>query len=126
EISTNKGTARRVRDVLESESLDTVFQPIFDLVTRRVVGAEALARFTTQPMTTPDVWFADADRVGHGLELELLAIRTALTRFARVLSSLYLALNVSPSTLASPQLMATLLAGGIAPARLVLEVTEHT
>jgi EAL domain-containing protein (putative c-di-GMP-specific phosphodiesterase class I) len=119
-------TSARIREVLGSDEITTAFQPIFDLVTRRVVGAEALARFTGEPLASPDVWFAEAERVGHGRELELLAIRTALANAAALPEGIYVALNVSPSTLACPQLLAILLASTLPPGRLVVEVTEHT
>jgi EAL domain-containing protein (putative c-di-GMP-specific phosphodiesterase class I) len=125
-VRANKRISVRVREVLRREAIQTAFQPIFDLVTRRVVGVEALARFTVEPVATPDVWFADAEMVGHGRPMELLAIRTALGNSAALPNNLYIALNVSPSTLASPQLLATLLESGVPPDRLVVEVTEHT
>jgi EAL domain-containing protein (putative c-di-GMP-specific phosphodiesterase class I) len=65
-------------------------------------------------------------RVGAGRELELLAVRTALANTSALPEHLYVAINVSPSTLASPALLATLLASGVACSRLVVEVTEHT
>jgi EAL domain-containing protein (putative c-di-GMP-specific phosphodiesterase class I) len=126
EMRTKRRAAARIHEILRSESIVTAFQPIFDLHSCRVVGAEALARFTVEPVATPDVWFADADRAGYGLEMELLAIRTALSNVSALPSHLYVALNVAPPTLASPQLLATLLGSGIAPERLVVEVTEHT
>jgi EAL domain-containing protein (putative c-di-GMP-specific phosphodiesterase class I) len=126
EMRANKRISVRVRDVLRRKAIETAFQPIFDLVTREVVGAEALSRFATEPVVTPDVWFAQAERVGEGRALELLAIRTALANIDALPDHLYIALNVSPSTLASPDLLATLLASGVAAQRLVVEVTEHT
>ncbi len=126
EMRANKLALQRIREVLGTETIDTAFQPIFDLASRRVIGVEALARFTTEPTTTPDTWFADADRLGCGLDLELLAIRTALANVAHLPADLYVALNVSPATLTHPRLLATLLASPVATERLVLEVTEHT
>ena len=126
EMRANNRISVRVSGVLRRKAIETAFQPIFDLETRRVVGVEALARFTVEPIATPDVWFADAERVGHGQALEMLAIRTALGNVAALPVNLYVALNVSPSTLASPQLLATLLDGRVPPDRLVVEVTEHT
>jgi EAL domain-containing protein (putative c-di-GMP-specific phosphodiesterase class I) len=126
EIQASKRTRQRIRDVLATGAIDTACQPIFDLVSRRVVGAEALSRFTSQPDTSPEVWFADAERLGQGLDLELLAIRKALASVQALPGHLYIALNVSPKTLVSPELLGVLLRGPIAPSRLVLEVTEHT
>lgn len=126
EMRASRRTSVRVRDVLRQEAIETAFQPIFDLVSRDVVGVEALSRFSTEPVVTPDVWFADAERVGEGRALELLAIRTALANVPMLPDNLYVALNVSPSTLACPELLAALLASGISTDRLVVEVTEHT
>jgi EAL domain-containing protein (putative c-di-GMP-specific phosphodiesterase class I) len=125
-VRASKRISVRVREVLRLEAIETAFQPIFDLVTRRVVGVEALARFTVEPVATPDVWFADAESVGHGRPLELLAIRIALGNVAALPNNLYIAVNVSPATLSSPQLLATLLESRVPPDRLVVEVTEHT
>src|SRR5439155_12883254 len=72
----------RIRDVLAASRLRIVFQPIVSTDTGRMVGAEALSRFDAfNPADLPDppdVVFADAATVGLGVELELLALRTAL------------------------------------------------
>ena len=69
---------RQVEQVLESDVLRVVFQPIAELGTGRVVGAEALARFECEPRRPPDEWFAEAAEVGLGVELELAAVGAAL------------------------------------------------
>ena len=60
--------------------LEMVFQPIVDLLTSRIIGAEALARFSCEPRRGPDAWFAEAAEVGLGVELELTAIDAAIAR----------------------------------------------
>src|SRR5438093_567810 len=70
----------RVRDVLERDDIDIEFQPVFDLADCRIVSLEALARFWTEPMRSPSAWFAEANEVGLGVELELAAIKSALRR----------------------------------------------
>lgn len=114
---------RRIQGVLDGGGLSIVYQPIAHLRTGRIVGAEALARFTGEPHRGPDGWFAEAATVGLGVELELAAIRAAITRFDRLPTDAYLSVNVSPDTLLSGSLAAVLAA---APAgRLVVELTEH-
>ncbi|WP_432574117.1 EAL domain-containing protein [Kineococcus sp. SYSU DK005] len=54
-----------------------VYQPIIDLRTLRPIGREALSRF---PDAGPSEWFAAAADVGAGIDLELAALRAALTR----------------------------------------------
>ena len=48
-------TSERIRAVLARDSIELVFQPIADLRDGRVLGVEALARFTADPPRTPDV-----------------------------------------------------------------------
>jgi EAL domain-containing protein (putative c-di-GMP-specific phosphodiesterase class I)/CheY-like chemotaxis protein len=113
----------RIRGVLEGDRLAVVFQPIFDLADGRIVGVEALARFSAEPHRGPDAWFAEAVSVGLSVDLELKAVITALEHFRSLPEGAYLSLNVSPHTIVSGRL-AKVLAG--APLdRIVLEITEH-
>src|SRR5437763_1885854 len=57
-----------------------VFQPLVSLTTGQVAGFEALARFPHPPARRPDEWFAVAQRVGLGPELEARAVRAAHRR----------------------------------------------
>lgn len=119
-------TRRRVERVLATSPIETAFQPIVDLATEQVVAVEALARFTCEPQLPPDRWFADAARAGRGLDLELVAVRTALHNASDVPAHLTVAVNVSPATVASEQLLDLVVGSGIDPERVVVEITEHT
>ncbi|MGZ4154963.1 MAG: response regulator, partial [Actinomycetota bacterium] len=68
----------RVRQVIEDEAFTLVYQPIYRLPAKDVIGFEALARFAGEPSRPPDVWFREAAEVGLGLDLEVAAIRMAL------------------------------------------------
>jgi EAL domain-containing protein (putative c-di-GMP-specific phosphodiesterase class I) len=118
--------AVNVRDVVSAgESLEMHLQPIVNLSrpTRTPVGFEALARFRTTPYEPPNVWLERAGQAGLQHELELSCVRAALALLALLPASAYLAVNVSPETLVSPE-FARILAD--APAnRIVVEVTEH-
>jgi EAL domain-containing protein (putative c-di-GMP-specific phosphodiesterase class I) len=114
---------QRIEKVLGGDGLRLVFQPVFDLQTGAVVGAEALSRFDPDDGMTPDRWFDSAWRVGLGLELELAAARAALDHLDRIPVDLYLSINVSPGTAISPRLVE--LAERFAAHRIVLEITEH-
>jgi EAL domain-containing protein (putative c-di-GMP-specific phosphodiesterase class I) len=105
-------------------ALTMVFQPVADLTTASIVGAEALARFNCQPHRPPNEWFAEAAQVGQGIELELSAIAAALDQLHRLPPAVFLAVNASPATAVSADL-ANLLAPHRAE-RVVLEITEHT
>ncbi|HEX4760666.1 MAG TPA: EAL domain-containing protein [Thermoleophilaceae bacterium] len=97
------------------------FQPLVSLSTGRVVGYEALSRFPEPPGRGPDAWFAQAARVGLAAPLEAVALREALAKPDRPAGT-FLSLNVSPTTLGSPEVQAVLpedMTG------LVVEITEH-
>jgi len=112
----------RIHSILERDSVDVEFQPVFDLLDCSIVSLEALARFWTEPMRSPSVWFAEANEVGLGADLELVAIRSALQRIDEFPEGVALALNVSPATALDPRFCELLL--GVAE-RIVIEITEH-
>ena len=66
--------------MIDGLGLDVAFQPIVDLASGRVVGAEALARFTDADghALPTERCFLDAHAVDMGVELELAVIRLAL------------------------------------------------
>jgi EAL domain-containing protein (putative c-di-GMP-specific phosphodiesterase class I) len=112
----------RVQELLDLEAITMVFQPIVDLLTSRVVGVEALARFSAQPHRPPDEWFAEAAVAGLGIDLELLAVSVAVAHLDQLPDDTYLSVNVSPRTALDARLAETV---GAAAARIVLELTEH-
>ncbi|TML12091.1 MAG: EAL domain-containing protein, partial [Actinobacteria bacterium] len=87
-------TETRIRSALRPGSPAIVFQPIVNVRTSAVIGAEALARFPDA--SGPERWFADAASVGLGLELELAAITAALGQLHRIPDGVYLSVNASP------------------------------
>jgi diguanylate cyclase (GGDEF)-like protein/PAS domain S-box-containing protein len=89
------------------DQLNVLFQPLLDLRTARIAGFEALARFATPTQRPPNVWFSQAHRVGLGPRLEAAALAKALAVPGRP-SAAYIGVNVSPSTLASDEVRATL------------------
>jgi PAS domain S-box-containing protein len=115
----------RVQDVLRRRAVRTVFQPIADVATGAVIGAEALSRFDGDPQAPPDRWFADAVEVGLGPELDLLAVELALLAAPRLPSQVYLSVNVSPQTICSDRLTEMLRNAPVRCDRLVVEITEH-
>ncbi len=112
----------QVRQVLDGDALKIVFQPIADLRTGRVIGVEALARFAVEPQRSPAVWFAQASEVGLRLELELAALRAALSQLDGLPSDIRLAVNLSPETVTSTPCRDILAA--VPGNRLVIEITE--
>jgi EAL domain-containing protein (putative c-di-GMP-specific phosphodiesterase class I)/CheY-like chemotaxis protein len=103
-------------------SLRIVYQPIVSTLDGRIRGVEALARFPDG--RPPDVWFREAAEHGAAVELELLAVETALGLDPDILSEgSYVAVNVSPVTLQAPQLL-PLVRDRAFP--VVVEITEHS
>lgn len=108
--------------LLDAGSPRVVFQPIVHLESAAVWALEALSRFDAEPDRPPEEWFAEAHRVGLGVDLELKALATALSHVPD-LGPATITVNLGPDALCSAELDAVL--DGAAPERLVLEVTEH-
>lgn len=118
------GARARIEGVLLGQSgLRIVQQPIVSLATGRPVGVECLARFPDAAVRGPDRWFCEAAEVGRGVELELLAIRSALATAAALPAHCYLSVNASPATVLSGELDELLAEPHSCP--IVLELTEH-
>jgi EAL domain-containing protein (putative c-di-GMP-specific phosphodiesterase class I) len=96
------------------------FQPVFDLRRQRIVGVEALSRFPDG--MDPAGWFAAAGAVGLATELELAAVRRALTALPRLPPSISLAVNASATTLSAGLVE---IVRDCDAERLVVEITEH-
>ena len=96
-------------------------QPIVDLATGARVGAEALSRFPADWGKAPDVVFAEAHSIGRGHQLELMALQRAAQHLEQVGG--YVAMNVSPTTLLTPE-CGRLLAR-LPLDRVLLELSEH-
>lgn len=123
-LSSDHATVRRrVDEVLDGGRLSMVFQPVVELATGTVTAYEALARFTAEPVRTPDVWFAEAHDVGRGVALELAAVELALRRLGDLPPGCDLAVNVGPETIAEGALRS--LVDAVDASRVVVELTEH-
>lgn len=128
-----RSVSRRIEAILTADrdgtaresgiGLNMVYQPIVDLVTGEVQGAEALARFGTEPQRSPAQWFIEAAEVGLGVQLELAALRRAAAGLSLLPSGSFLSVNASADTIRSPALLDAL--EGLPASRLVIELTEH-
>ena len=89
----------RIREVLERGGLGVVFRPIFDLDSLAIVGYEALPRF--EEGGSPERWFADADEIGLGADLERAAIQVSLAHLGDLSRGAYHWVRLSPRAMGS-------------------------
>jgi PAS domain S-box-containing protein len=125
-ILSDRGIAaarERVQAVLTTQALDIAFQPIVHLMTRELVGSEALARF--RDGRSPDAWFTDARVAGLSIPLELFAIARAFGAAAYLPPSSYVSVNASPALILDPGFARLIEQATIARDRIVVEVTEQ-
>lgn len=109
--------------VIAARAVDIALQPIVDLGTGSLVGAEALARFPDG--ASPDSRFAQARAAGLATDLDRLTFFAALDTLAALPTHAYLSVNASPDLILHDHFLADLLAADLPLDRLVIEITEH-
>ncbi len=120
-----------LRRIMEGRLLHPVFQPIVDFRARAILGYEALIRGPEDSaLQAPDRLFAAARRAGVAMDLEHACRETSLHAFAAQRLAGRLFLNVTPGCLLNSQMMnghtrSLLNELGIAPNRIVIELTEN-
>ena len=112
----------RIEELIAHGELRTVFHPVVDLLSREVIGYEALSRFPDAETRSPSAWFAEAAHAGLRQQLEAAAIRTAAKSCAPLPTDTFLGLNCSPTTVARGDLRA--LVDPIPLDRLVIDIAE--
>jgi diguanylate cyclase (GGDEF)-like protein/PAS domain S-box-containing protein len=122
-------TAVRIEQVLAEGAVRSVFQPIVELDSGRVVAYEALARGPRGPLERPDLLFAAAREAGCLAELDQ-SCRAAAFRGAveqGLLAPLTVFVNVEPEVLDTAPLDDLLQIAEDAPGelRVVMEITER-
>lgn len=113
--------ARRVSSRYGTVEIE--LQPIFEVVTGRMVAAEALARFPGDREHTVDETFALAHAAGRGPDLEAACLRVALRKKRLDLpAGVGLTVNVSPDALLHASVQSVLMCD---LTDVVIEITEH-
>ena len=122
-----------LEDSLRDGRVAVAFQPVVDLATGRVVGAEALARIrdALPSLLTPDAFLDVAEETGLIVPLGEVVVAEACARLAewnRIDPDFVVTVNLSGRQLAHPGAARTVLrslaSAGVDPARLCVEITE--
>lgn len=123
----------RLREAITANRLEAWLQPILDLRTRRIAGAESLSRWhdAERGMVPPDIFIPMAERTGLISELTWWSINASLRHLSEARSidpGFSISINLSPRVFGEPGLVehlsSTLQVWDIPPGAVVLEVTE--
>jgi len=121
-----------LQEVLLTDQLSTVFQPIVELRTRQVLGYEALSRGPAGSVyQMPLRLFEMAEEADLVFELDRKCRRRALAAAISLPTLAKLFVNVFPSAMYDPEFQGTALVRlaedqGLSPDRVVLEITEKS
>jgi sensor c-di-GMP phosphodiesterase-like protein len=129
----NRSGAQQLRRAVRKGRISIVYQPIVNLATRRIVGAEALARWRDEEgfAVGPDIFVKIAEQRGFVGEITKLVARKVLRDFASTLRSrddFRLSINIAAADLSDARFLPTmedlLARAGVGANRLALEITE--
>ena len=129
EFNERRFLERELRRALTANALDVHYQPIVTADGTRIVGVEALARWTdaNRGVIPPSVFIPVAEQTGLMGQLGEFVLRRALADAVRW-PDISIAVNLSPMQVRDRGLLllvSTMVQdAGIAPERIVLEVTE--
>ena len=129
----NRTTEQQLRRAIRRDELRMVYQPVVDLVSGRVVGAEALARWTDKDgsAVAPEIFVRLAEERGFVGEITQLALRHLLRDLGELLRgnlSFQVSVNVTAWDLAEPgfvsMLEEALAQSGVRSESVTIEITE--
>jgi len=124
---------REMRAALEKNEFKAFFQPKVDLLSGRVIGAEALARWVKpdRTMVSPGRFIPAAEENGLIGSISEIILRDACWKaagWAREGFPISVAINISPLQFAderfTDKIMRAMAEAGLAPDRVELEITE--
>jgi diguanylate cyclase (GGDEF)-like protein len=120
-----------IADVIARGQLAPVYQPIVALGTGRVLGVEGLIRpIPPAPFANPGELFAAAENGGRLTTLDLACVESIVAGASSLPADQFLTVNLSPATIEAPEFSSAALLGilarhGLAPSRVVIELTER-
>jgi sensor c-di-GMP phosphodiesterase-like protein len=129
----SQGIELQLRRAVRDDRMKVLYQPIVDIASRRILGAEALIRWTDEDgfEVGPDVFVKVAEERGFGLEITRLVLRHALHDLGPALRShpgFYFNINVTSTDLSDPRFITmleqSLSQAGISARNVGIEITE--
>lgn len=118
-----ESAAAEIARLIVDDALTIIHQPIYDLTDWHLIGHECLMRHKESPDISARALLDQARAAGRTLELELHIARKALATLDPEHPERFIAINVSPETLASPAL-GQVIPEGLA-SRLVIELNQQ-
>jgi sensor c-di-GMP phosphodiesterase-like protein len=129
----NQSMERQLRRAIAADELRMVYQPIVDLATGQIAGAEALVRWTNEDSVAvgPDVFVKLAEERGFVGEITRLVVRHVLRDFGPILRAhpaFKLSVNIAAADLSDPEFLPMLNTAlddaGVGPQSISIEITE--
>jgi sensor c-di-GMP phosphodiesterase-like protein len=131
----SRSIAHQLRRAILKDKLRVVYQPIVNLASGEIVGAEALARWTDEEgfVVGPDVFVKIAEERSFVGEITRLVVRHVLRDFAVTLLAhpdFRISINIAAADLGDPRFLPmleqSLGRAGVLAASVVIEITESS
>lgn len=131
EASDAEARMNELKDIIRRRAIYTVYQPVVDLRTDKVIGYEALSRGPEGEFERPDKLFKVAYEADLVWRLERLCREQAFKGSRRISKDQILFLNVDPDAIHDPQfrgsdVISKVAGSSLKAERVVLELTERT
>jgi diguanylate cyclase (GGDEF)-like protein len=128
-VITTSDKLNAIHQLLEGKRLEVAYQPIWNLQSGDLLGVEALARpHADYGFAGPAEAFDLAEQVGRVPQLDMICVASALATAPALPPGALLFLNLSPQTLdvnGDDWILRAVTESGLAPADVVIEVTER-
>lgn len=115
--------ARNLRSILTGRRITTLYQPILDLHSQRVLGFEALSRGPKGEFGSPDLLFRIAYEADLVMKLDAVCREHAVHAIGKLKADQLLFINMEPGSIFDPKLMASIPTRSVP--QVVFEITEH-